>query len=166
MAIESEIVAFCIDKSLTIGSAESLTAGLFCSKIASVPGASSILKGGFVTYFTAMKIKMLDVPPLLIEKYGVISKECARAMALNAQRLMKVDYAISFTGNAGPSAMEGKPAGRIYCAIVSASQNIYDFEFQLDHETRNEVRDHVVELMLHKLMQILKEEHDGEKSSC
>lgn len=35
---------------LTIGSCESLTAGLFASTIAEVSGASAVLKGGIVTY--------------------------------------------------------------------------------------------------------------------
>ena len=101
MEAVKELIEVAGQNGWTIGSAESLTAGLFSATIASCPGASAVLKGGYVTYFTEMKERMLDVPALLIERFGVVSKPCARAMALNAQRLMDVDFAVSFTGNAG-----------------------------------------------------------------
>ena len=77
---------------------ESLTAGLFTSTIASIPGASAILKGGLVTYFTPMKSVLAHVDVNLIQKYGVISEECAYAMAKNTREIMDVDYCVSFTG--------------------------------------------------------------------
>ncbi len=142
----------------TVGSAESLTAGLFCAQIASCPGASVVLKGGIVTYWTEMKEVLLDVPAMLVEKFGVISRECARAMALNAQRIMDVDFAVSFTGNAGPDVMEEKPAGRVYCAIASRDGTVFDFRFQMDGMQRNEVRAEVVRRMISNLLSVMKEE--------
>lgn len=149
----------------TIGSAESLTAGLFCSTIASCPGASRILKGGYVTYFTEMKQVMLDIPSLLIERYGVVSKQCARAMALNAQRNMDVDFAVSFTGNAGPDTMENKPAGRVYCAIAKRDGTVFDFRFQVDGGQRNEIRQFVVDQMISRLLAIIEEEMHGKENN-
>lgn len=152
---QEKLIALCKEKELTIGSAESLTAGLFASTLASVPGASAVLKGGFITYFTEMKEKMLDISPILIEKYGVISKQCARAMALNAKRLMDFDYALSFTGNAGPSAMEGKKAGLVFCAIAGPDGDLYDFKLELFDLERNAVRERAVAEMIHELLQII-----------
>ncbi|WP_395473448.1 CinA family protein [Spiroplasma endosymbiont of Nomada rufipes] len=54
----------------------------------------------------------------IIEKYGVISKQCAIEMALNTQKILKTNIAISFTGNAGPNALENKPVGLVYVGIV------------------------------------------------
>jgi len=142
---QEKLIALCKEKELTIGSAESLTAGLFASTLASVP----------ITYFTEMKEKMLDISPILIEKYGVISKQCARAMALNAKRLMDVDYALSFTGNAGPSAMEGKKAGLVFCAIAGPDGDLYDFKLELFDLDRNAVRERAVAEMIHELLQII-----------
>lgn len=39
-------------------------------------------------------------------------------MALNTQKILKTNIAISFTENAGPSAIENKPIGLIYIGIV------------------------------------------------
>lgn len=106
MTEAKQLVSLCTENHLTISSCESLTAGLFTSTIASIPGASAILKGGLVTYFTPMKSVLAHVDVNLIQKYGVISEECAYAMAKNTREIMDVDYCVSFTGNAGPSAWE------------------------------------------------------------
>ena len=82
-----QLVSLCTENHLTISSCESLTAGLFTSTIASIPGASAILKGGLVTYFTPMKSVLAHVDVDLIQKYGVISEECAYAMAKNTRQM-------------------------------------------------------------------------------
>lgn len=163
MEAVKELIEVAGQNGWTIGSAESLTAGLFSATIASCPGASAVLKGGYVSYFTEMKERMLDVPALLIERFGVVSKPCARAMALNAQRLMDVDFAVSFTGNAGPSAMEGKPAGLVYCAVAKREGTVFDFRFQWDGLARNEIRARVVADMVANTLTIMKEESEWQK---
>ena len=73
MTEAKQLVSLCTENHLTISSCESLTAGLFTSTIASIPGASAILKGGLVTYFTPMKSVLAHVDVNLIQNYGVIS---------------------------------------------------------------------------------------------
>ena len=158
---EKQIVELCSKNHKTIASCESLTGGLFASTITSVPGASTIFKGAIVSYATQIKKDLVHVPEKLIEKYGVISKQCARSMAYNTQKSMDVDYCISFTGNAGPDAWENKPAGRVYCAIVSKQGTIWDFEFQIDQKDRNEVRQQVVTEMIEHLIHSIEEELYG-----
>lgn len=134
-----QLVSLCTENHLTISSLESLTAGLFTSTIASIPGASAILKGGLVTYFTPMKSVLAHVDVDLIQKYGVISEECAYAMAKNTRQIMDVDYCISLQENAGPDAWEEKPAGRVYCAIAS-KKAIQVYGFQCTGLSRNDVK--------------------------
>lgn len=150
-----EVVKCLKEKSLTIGSCESLTAGLFTSTIAEVSGASAVLKGGIVTYWTECKTDIVHVDPSIVEKYGVISGECAKEMAEKARVLLKVDICVSFTGNAGPDAMEGKPAGLVYCAIASADKTkVYEYHFELE---RNTLRKAVVEEMGKQVICFLQE---------
>lgn len=157
-----QLVSLCTKKHLTISSCESLTAGLFTSTLASVPGASAILKGGLVTYFTPMKSVLAHVDVGLIQKYGVISEECAFAMAKNTRQIMDVDYCVSFTGNAGPSAWEEKPAGRVYCAIAS-KKGVKVYGFQCRNLSRNEVREHVVLQMIDVLIHTIQKENICQK---
>lgn len=148
-----ELIALLKAKNLTIGSCESFTAGLFCASLASVSGASAVLKGGIVTYATCIKTDVVHVDAEIVEQYGVISKECAIEMAKKAKQLLDVDICVSFTGNAGPSAMEGKPAGEVYCAIAYG-KDITAYKLQIKEE-RNKVREEAVRIMCQKLCELL-----------
>ena len=120
----------------TLGSVESFTGGLFAETITSVAGASHFYKGGLVTYASEEKNRLLGISYETIDKYGVVSQEVAAAMAANAQKLLNVDYCVSFTGNAGPSAMEGKPVGLVFIGFA-----IYDhvevYKFELTGDRKN-----------------------------
>ncbi|KRN99631.1 nicotinamide-nucleotide amidohydrolase family protein [Companilactobacillus kimchiensis] len=108
------------EKHLKITAAESLTAGMFQATIASIPGASNIFAGGFVTYADAVKVQLLGMDPQLIEQYTVVSAPVAQAMAqLSAHKLM-ADIGVGFTGVAGPDPLEGNPVGTVF---IGASNN-------------------------------------------
>lgn len=66
--------------------AESLTGGMFQSTICSVPGASNVFNGGFVTYAASAKELLLDISHAIIEKNGVVSRETAIAMAQGCRK--------------------------------------------------------------------------------
>lgn len=148
-----ELITLLKNKQFTIGSCESFTAGLFCASLASVSGASAVLKGGIITYATSIKTDVVHVSEDVVNTYGVISSQCAIEMAVKARKLLDVDICVSFTGNAGPSAMEGKPAGEVYCAIAF-HDSVQCFDFHIEQE-RNEVRSEAVHLMCEKLKELL-----------
>ena len=128
----------------TLGSVESFTGGLFAREITRVPGASKVFKGSLVTYATQEKIRILGISPSLIDRVGVVSQEVAGEMAGHGKALLDVDYCISFTGNAGPDAMEGKPVGEIYIA-VAAYEMCQVYRYQLSG-TREEIQNQAIEL--------------------
>lgn len=102
----------------TLATAESLTGGRLGAALTAVPGASAVYVGGVVAYATRLKIALLDVPADLVETYGVVSAECAEAMALGVARRLGADVGVSTTGVAGPDLQEGKPAGLVYVGIA------------------------------------------------
>lgn len=138
---------------LTISSCESLTGGLFADSLVSVSGASKVFVGALVTYATRIKAEVAQVEEELISRDGVVSASVAEAMARNVARIMKSDIGVSFTGNAGPGVMEGKPAGLVFSAI-SYQDKIWVFEDHLQGN-RCEVRYQCVELMKQRLLQLL-----------
>ena len=105
----------------TITAAESLTAGLFQATLADFSGVSAIFKGGFVTYSLEEKAKMLDIPQVELEEYGVVSAFTAEKMANQARLKTKSDFGISLTGVAGPDSLEGHPAGTVFIGLSQAS---------------------------------------------
>ena len=106
------------EKGRTLGSVESFTGGLFAKEITSISGASHFFKGALVTYATEEKNRLLGISYKDIDEFGVVSKEVAAQMASNGKKLLNVDYCVSFTGNAGPTAMEGKPVGEVHIGIA------------------------------------------------
>ena len=120
-SLASVVVEELKKKKQTITAAESLTAGLFQATLANFSGASTIFKGGFVTYSLEEKAKMLDIPQVELEEYGVVSAFTAEKMANQARLKTKSDFGISLTGVAGPDSLEGHPAGTVFIGLSQAS---------------------------------------------
>ncbi|MDT2705933.1 competence/damage-inducible protein A [Enterococcus dispar] len=132
-SLETVVVKLLQDKGCTVTAAESLTAGLFQATLANVSGASQIFSGGFVTYAKEQKEKLLQINPNLLAEHGVVSEACAKAMAQNAREIIGADYALSFTGVAGPNELEGQPAGTVWIGLASEKEVVaYLYHFTRD----------------------------------
>src|SRR3954466_11886320 len=101
----------------SLATAESLTGGRLAAVVTAVPGASTSYVGGFVTYTNALKEALLGVPHDLVERYGVVSGECARAMAAGCRIATGATYALATTGVAGPDSQERKPVGTVFVGL-------------------------------------------------
>ena len=146
MSTVQEINQIFLQNGRTLGSVESVTGGLFAKEITAVSGASHFYKGGLVTYATEEKNRLIGIPYEVIDEFGVVSKEVATLMAANGQKALNVDYCVSFTGNAGPDAMEGKPVGEVYIAIATYDGvDVHKFDLK---GTREEIQKQGVELAL------------------
>ena len=102
----------------TVATAESLTGGLLSALLTDVPGASRSLVGGVVSYATRVKVSVLDVPPDVVERHGVVSEECAVAMARGVRRRLDATWGVATTGVAGPDTQEGRPVGTVWVAVA------------------------------------------------
>lgn len=120
-SLASVVVEELKKKKQTITAAESLTAGLFQATLANFSGASTIFKGGFVTYSLEEKAKMLDIPQVELQEHGVVSAFAAEKMAEQARLKTQSDFGISLTGVAGPDSLEGHPAGTVFIGLSQAS---------------------------------------------
>ena len=102
----------------TLATAESLTGGRVAAAVTAVPGSSACFVGGVVAYATAVKESVLGVPRGVIDQHGVVSAECARAMAIGVRALTGATYAVSTTGVAGPGDQDGVRAGTVYVGVA------------------------------------------------
>ena len=119
------LLDICTKKQLTLATAESCTGGLVAATISEIPGSSSVLDRGFVTYSNEAKQQMLGVTPATIDVYGAVSSECAEEMAKGALARASVDLAVSITGIAGPTgAVPGKPIGLVFFCAASRSGRV------------------------------------------
>lgn len=90
-----QLVELLKSKSLHISAAESCTAGLFSSSLASIPGASSVMEYGFVTYSAAAKMNLVSVKPDTIKNYTVYSGPVAAQMAIGAAQNLAQSLALA-----------------------------------------------------------------------
>jgi competence/damage-inducible protein CinA-like protein len=114
--LQSVVGKYLTERGQTLAVMETLTGGLLSSRITDVPGSSNYFAGGLVTYSTELKVQM-GVPPEILEQYGAISEETARAMAHAVRERLGVDYGLGITGVAGPDTQEDRPVGTVHIAI-------------------------------------------------
>ena len=108
----------------SVGTAESLTAGLLVATLVDVPGASASVRGGVAAYATEVKANVLEVDPDLLARVGAVHEEVARQMARGARRVLGADVAIATTGVAGPDPQDGQPVGTVHLAVVTPEQEV------------------------------------------
>ena len=137
----------------TISTAESCTGGKIAQILTSVSGASKYFKGSIVSYATETKIALLGISEDLIKQHSVVSAEVAREMAINIQKLMKTDYAIATTGNAGPSKGDSDAeVGAVFIALATPNEVIIE-EFNF-----GQPRDKVIDRAAVKSLEMLRKE--------
>ncbi len=118
------VITLATNQNITIATAESCTGGLIGAAITSIPGSSVPFKGGIIAYDNAIKNKLLNVPPGMLQKYGAVSREVARAMANGAIEALNVDLAVSVTGIAGPGGGSNeKPIGTVWIGIGTKTRD-------------------------------------------
>ena len=140
----------------TVATAESLTGGQLAVAFSETPGASETYLGGVVTYATELKKSMLEVPQEVIDEHGVVSAECARAMASGIKAFTGASFGVATTGVAGPTEQEGKPVGTVFVGIAGPGL-IEAVELDLDGD-RGEITAQTVMEAAKALGRILTEE--------
>jgi nicotinamide-nucleotide amidase len=135
------LLDICKRKNLLIATAESCTAGLVAGTLTELPGTSSILARGFITYSNAAKHEMLGVSRDILAKHGAVSRETAEAMATGVLGHSRVHLAVSVTGIAGPDGgSEAKPVGLVHFAVASRNGKLAHAEKQFGNVGRSQVR--------------------------
>ena len=125
-----------IENKFTISIAESLTGGKISSMLVEKSGISEALLEGIVCYSNKSKINTLGVREETLEKFGAVSEEVAKEMALGVANRLGADFAVATTGIAGPNSDEsGKPVGLAYIGIYSQGEvSVKEVVFTGDRE--------------------------------
>lgn len=151
--ISKDILDLARAQGVMIATVESCTGGMVAVALTDVPGSSSVVERGFVTYSNNAKIEMLGVSPDTLAVHGAVSEEAAQEMAEGALRHSHADLAVSITGIAGPGGSEHKPEGRVCFGLARTGHatrtETRDFGAQGRDRVREFTRDHA--LMLLKL---------------
>jgi len=137
----------------TISTAESCTGGKIAQILTSLSGASNYFKGSVVSYATETKISVLGLSEELIKEHSVVSAAVVKQMAINVKRMMKTDYAIATTGNAGPTKGDSNAeVGTVFIALATPNEVIVE-EFNF-----GQPREKVIDRTVIKSMEMLRKE--------
>jgi nicotinamide-nucleotide amidase len=117
----------------TLAIAESCTGGLVSHSLTDISGSSDYFLLSAVTYSNQAKIKVLGVPPSVLEHYGAVHEETAQEMAKGVRQISGATYGLSITGIAGPEGGTAeKPVGTV-CIGLATPDGIegrrYNFPF-------------------------------------
>ncbi|PHQ30570.1 competence/damage-inducible protein A [Leeuwenhoekiella nanhaiensis] len=140
-------------KNKTLAVAESCTGGQIAAAITAIPGASGYFKGGMVTYATHSKVELLKIDQKLIDEHSVVSAPVAEAMALAVKNWYKSDFAVSTTGNAGPSRGDSDAdVGTVFIGIATPD-GVFSQEFKMGSQ-----RERVISKSVNKAFEMLQKE--------
>lgn len=113
------------EKGLTLAVAESCTGGLLGGRLTNTSGSSAYFRGGIVAYSNEIKTGKLGVPQELLEKFGAVSPETAKAMAAGVIKALGADIGVSVTGIAGPTGgTEEKPVGTVFVGVAMSNREV------------------------------------------
>ena len=131
----SEVLRLLEGKSLV--TAESCTGGGIGAALTSVPGSSSVFKGGINCYSNWVKTQVLGVDEKMLQELGPVSGPVAKAMAEGACRVLSADVSVSVTGLAGPGSDEyGNAAGTVFIGCCMDRHTfVKEFHFSGDRES-------------------------------
>jgi nicotinamide-nucleotide amidase len=136
-SLEATLVQMLTERAKTLALAESCTGGMLAHRLTNVPGASSVLKCGLVTYSNEAKQNFLGVTAAALNEHGAVSEVVARLMAQGARQACRADYALAVTGIAGPDGgSEAKPVGTVFIALADEKGTVVERHFNpYDRET-------------------------------
>ncbi len=104
---------------LRVVTAESCTAGWIAKALTDTAGSSEWLDSGYVTYSNEAKMRALGVSRRTLERFGAVSEQTVREMALGALRAAGVEVAVAVSGIAGPDGGTGeKPVGTVWFCVA------------------------------------------------
>ena len=147
--------ASCLERGLTVATAESCTGGLVAKLITDLAGSSGYFRGGIVTYADEAKVRLLGVPAEQLAAHGAVSAQVARSMALGARDRTGADIAVAITGVSGPGGgSPAKPIGLTYIAVADpAGTDVRRFLWAGDRAANREASARAaVELLLERAL--------------
>lgn len=118
-----QIVSYYLQmRNATLSVAESCTGGLVAERLTSIGGSSRYFIGGAVVYSNDLKIRFADVPEDLLEVYGAVSEQVARALAEGIRKRCGTTFGLGITGVAGPTGGTAeKPVGLVFHSLATES---------------------------------------------
>ncbi len=151
-----QVLTVCERLGILLATAESCTGGMIAAALTDIPGSSSVVDRGFVTYSNEAKQEMLGVSARTLAASGAVSRETALEMVEGALARSSAGIAVAVTGVAGPGGGTGeRPVGLVWFGVALRGEDPEAECRRFEDRGRDHVRQETVrtalELMLAKL---------------
>ena len=131
----------CARRKILVATAESCTGGMIISLLTDIPGSSSMVDRGFVTYSNEAKMEMIGVSPATLDKFGAVSSETAHEMAAGALARSRAGITLAVTGIAGPDGGSAeKPVGLVWFGMALTGKPVVTEKRQFENRGRDFIR--------------------------
>ncbi len=131
----------CARHKILVATAESCTGGMIISLLTDIPGSSSMVDRGFVTYSNEAKMDMVGVSRETLDRHGAVSPQTASEMAAGALANSRAGIALAVTGIAGPDGGSAeKPVGLVWFGMALPGQPIVTEKCVFDNRGRDFIR--------------------------
>lgn len=131
----------CTRRKILVATAESCTGGMIISLLTDIPGSSSMVDRGFVTYSNEAKMDMIGVSPPTLDKFGAVSSETAHEMAAGALARSRAGITLAVTGIAGPDGGSAeKPVGLVWFGMALTGKPVITEKRQFENRGRDFIR--------------------------
>ena len=131
----------CAHKKILVATAESCTGGMIISLLTDIPGSSSVVDRGFVTYSNEAKMDMLGVSRDTLDKHGAVSSETAHEMAKGALKNSRAGITLAVTGIAGPDGGSAeKPVGLVWFGMALKGKPVITEKVIFENRGRDFIR--------------------------
>jgi nicotinamide-nucleotide amidase len=154
--LAKRVLAKALINGLHIVTAESCTGGLIAASLTEIPGSSDVVECGFIVYSDNAKTRLLGVAQPLLKRFGAVSKEAARAMALGALEKCDAELSVAVTGIAGPSGGTTlKKVGLVHIAAAREGSEVQHRACEFGDVGRSDVRVLTVDAALKLLLRMM-----------
>ena len=153
--LAEEIISLAINLKLKISFSESITGGLLSSCLTNIKDASMVFEMGFIVYSNEAKIRLLNVNPEIIDRFGVYSKNTVEEMLNGNKAITNADIIVAVSGIAGPDKIEGYEVGETYIGFMFKREKIIIKNIYTGN--REEIRLKIVEFCFGEILKKLKD---------
>jgi nicotinamide-nucleotide amidase len=165
-ALADRFLKACARHKILAATAESCTGGLIIAAMTDIPGSSSMVDRGFVTYSNDAKIEMLGVRAATLDAHGAVSSETASEMAAGALARSHAGIALAVTGIAGPDGGSAeKPVGLVWFGMALAGRRTITEKRAFENRGRDFIRREAVRHALSMALRVLDGEDQAEGSA-
>lgn len=139
--IANRFLKACARHKILAATAESCTGGMIISMLTDIPGSSSMVDRGFITYSNEAKMEMIGVAAATLDAYGAVSSQTAKEMAAGALARSHAGIALSVTGIAGPDGGRAeKPVGLVWFGLALTGKPVVTQKCLFENRGRDFIR--------------------------